>query len=196
MKLFPDYKTATNAAYQLLADMDSFSLSTNVLAIAEQLPDCKILTYGQASFLYGFPMSLLLGESEYGFSIVRKHQRIILYNESMPISCIRFTIAHEIAHKVLDHKDEEDPAAEKEANCFARNILCPIPVVKRYNLTSALDYVSLFNVSDTMACISWEHRSSDEYYITSDLYSLIDDKVVAYILGFESLDSFYAFMSA
>lgn len=191
MKLSPDYRTATNAAYQILADTTPFSFSTNVFAIAEEMPNCRILTYGQASSLYGFPIELLTGESEYGFSIVHDEYRIILYNENIPISCIRFTIAHEIGHAVLGHYDEEDPAAEKEANCFARNFLCPIPVVDGLEICTVSDYVSIFNVSEHMARVARTQSSSDRYYINAYLEEIINDKLFAYMNGYENVAEFY-----
>lgn len=94
---YPNYRRATNAAYELLIHYASFSLATNVFAIAENfLGNCKLLTYGQASFLYGYTVGNLLEVSEFGFSIVNGDKRIILYNEAMPLGSIRFTIAHEI----------------------------------------------------------------------------------------------------
>lgn len=196
MKLFPDYQRATNAAYKVLANMKGFSFSTDVFAIVQRLPNCRILAYGQAAMLYGVHHSLLIQNSEYGFSIVKNGRRIILYNENMPFSCIRFTIAHEIGHAVLEHEDENNTFAEKEANCFARNLLCPIPVVESFNLESPSDYVSLFNVSESMANVSWSYRSSDHYYISQEFYSFIEDRATAYMLGFDSVWSYYKAISA
>jgi len=73
----------------------------------------------------------------------------IAYNASHNIERIRFSIAHEIGHLVLEHKyysigENEEPAVKKEADDFATEILMPsskfINSVKA-NLT--LDPVSL-----------------------------------------------------
>lgn len=196
MKTFPDYQQATNAAYEVVVSMEDFSLATDVFAVVQRMPNCRLLSYGQALIVYGVPESILMENSEYGFSIVKNNCRIILYNENMPLSCIRFTVAHEIGHAVLGHTDEQDPNAEKEANCFARNLLCPVPVIDSYNLETPSDYVSLFNVSESMASVSWNHRGSDYYYIKPELYSAIEDRATAYILGFESVWSYYRYLSA
>lgn len=196
MITFPDYKKATNAAYKLIAERDQFSLATNVFAIAEQLDNCKVFTYAQTTFLYGTPLDNLLAASEYGFSIKNQGNRIIYYNEKMPLVCIRFTLAHEIGHAVLNHQDEDDPLAEKEANCFARNLLCPAPVISALELLFAKDYVAVFDVSADMARVAINHHSSDAYYIDKSYSEIIDDKLYAYNLGYESLAEFAKYMLA
>lgn len=193
---FPDYRKATNAAYKLIAERDQFSLATNVFSIAEQLENCRIYTYGLTSYLYGTSLECLASVSEFGFSIQKGNKRIIYYNEKMPLACIRFTLAHEIAHAVLQHEDEDDPAAEKEANCFARNLLCPVPVINAMELESIDDYMSVFNVSTQMACVAVNYRSSDRYYIDRAFLEIIDDKLCAYHLGYESLSEFERYILA
>nr|WP_325301954.1 ImmA/IrrE family metallo-endopeptidase [uncultured Dysosmobacter sp.] len=197
MSHYPDYKKATNAAYELLALKISFSLATNVFAIVEDLLDnCKLLTYGQACFLYGYTPEMLLEASKYGFSIVHRNRRIILYNETVPLGCIRFTIAHEIGHFILKHRDEHDPSAEKEANCFARNLLCPIPVVSGMSLETIQDYVSLFDVTTQMATVSFDRQSSDKYYISSENWNLISEMLDAYMMGFANINEYHQFLAS
>lgn len=196
MITLPDYKKATNAAYKLIAERDWFSIETNVFAIAEQLNNCRLYTYGLANFWFDIPLEVLLANSEYGFSIVKNGKRIIYYNEKMPLPCIRFTLAHEIGHAVLGHQDEDDPAAEKEANCFARNLLCPSPVISAFELLFIRDYVSAFNVSAEMACIAIQHHKSDAYYIDPEYEEIINDKIYAYNLGYDSLLEFEKYMFA
>lgn len=198
MITFPDYKKATNAAYKLIAERDQFSLATNVFAIAEQLENCRVYTYGQTNYLYGRPLEDLLAESEYGFSIVHKKtgNRIIYYNEKMPLACIRFTLAHEIGHAVLTHQDGDDPLAEKEANCFARNLLCPAPVISAFNLLFVRDYVAVFDVSADMARIAISHHGSDAYYIDESFSDIINDKIYAFNEGYDSLAEFEQYMLA
>ena len=187
---YPNYRTATNAAYKLIAERDSFSIQTNVLEIAEQLENCRVYAYGLTNFCFDIPLEVLLANSEYGFSIKRGNKRIIYYNETKPLACVRFTLAHEIGHAVLGHKDEEDLAAEREANCFARNLLCPLPVAKAYNAETDDDYISLFNISEPMAKVTVERRASDAYYIAEEYAAVIRDKLYAFNMGYESLVEF------
>ena len=193
---YPNYRSATNAAYKLIAERDSFSIQTNVFDIAEQLENCRVYAYGLTNFCFDTPLEVLLANSEYGFSVKKGNKRIIYYNETKPLACIRFTLAHEIGHAVLGHMDEEDPAAEKEANCFARNLLCPLPVAKAYDAETEEDYVSLFNISEPMAQVTVGRRSSDAYYISEKYDSIIKDRLYAYNMGYESLVEFERYMYA
>lgn len=192
----PDYKTATNAAYKVLAERDWFSFETNVFGIIEQLENCRLYTYALANFWYDIPLDVLQANSEYGFSITRNDQRIIYYNETMPLPCVRFTLAHEIGHAVLGHKNADDPVAEKEANCFARNLLCPVPVASAMQLESASDYASVFNVSNQMARVAIDRRKSDAYYLNNTYSEIIHNKVYAFNMGYASLSQFERYMLA
>ena len=188
---YPDYREATNAAYQLLAKNPTFSLSTNVFYFAEHyIKNTILLTYGQACFLYGVTLDLLMAVSEFGFTIANGPKRAILYNENCPLGCIRFTIAHEIGHAVLGHTVEHDSSSEKEANCFARNFLCPIPVVLALRCNTIEEYVISFDVTERMAEVSLDKQNTDRYYIRSDLFNTLSDMFVAYILGYESADAY------
>lgn len=193
----PNYKKATNAAYQLLAKKKLLALTTNVISIVEDLlEDCVIITYGQACFLYGYTLELLSKVSEFGFSIISGNKRIILYNENVPYGSIRFTVAHEIGHAVLKHRDEEDPAAEKEANCFARNLLCPIPVVYGLDLKGPADYVRVFTVTERMAKVAFDKRAVDRYYIANDMYALLLDMLDAFMMEFDGVDEYYHYIAS
>lgn len=176
MNHIPNYRKATNAAYRLLAKRKSLTLTTNVMSIAEDLiENCIVITYGQACYLYGSTRDLLSRVSEFGFSCIQGKRRIILYNEEAPLGCIRFTIAHEIGHAVLEHLDEDDPGAEKEANCFARNLLCPVPVVYGLGLNAPQEFVQVFTVTEPMARVTLDRTKSDKYYIEDELWEQIFD---------------------
>ena len=195
---FANYRRATNAAYDILVKKKTFSIATDVFAIVETLlENCRLLTYSQACFLYGYCFEQLLEISEFGFSIISKNgNRIILYNETMPLGAIRFTIAHEIGHAVLGHIDEEDPTCEKEANCFARNLLCPLPVAEILGAYTISDYTALFSVTEVMAKTALAWRRSDNYYIDLELSVIIVDMLEAYNRGFDSLDEFLFYLAS
>lgn len=131
---------------------------------------------------------ILAEQSQHGFTIVNRKtdSRIILYNEEMPLHCIRFTIAHEIAHKVLCHSEEETEWEEKEANCFARNLLCPLPISDALGLQTEDDYVDAFDVSGSMAAVVVQRCSSDRYYLDRNLYNAIDEKFYLFLCSYDS----------
>ena len=178
----PDYRKATNAAYRLLAKRESLTLTTDVMSIAKELlENCIVITYSQACCLYGYTVELLSRVSEFGFSIVHEERRIILYNESASLGCIRFTVAHEIGHAVLGHCNEHDSGAEREANCFARNLLCPLPIICGLNLNDPQEFVHVFNVTEKMALVSLNWIKSDEYYIEEALWDRIFDMYMEFV---------------
>lgn len=192
-----NYNKATNSAYEYLSRCPVLSLATNVFYIIENLlPNCRLLSYGQACFFYAYSFNDLMEVSEYGFSILCNSHRIILYNENAPFGCIRFTLAHEIGHAVLGHQDEDDPISEKEANCFARNLLCPVPIVYGLNLCSVNDYTNVFAITDKMASVSIDYMHRDRYYITKDNWATISEMLDAYMFGFESVEEYKRFMAS
>lgn len=196
MSRHPNYVAATNAAYRVLIKQRSFSFTTDVFAIAWQLENCRLFTYGQACALYGFEWDDLIAQSEFGFTILSRcdNARIILYNETKPYYNMRFTIAHEIGHAVLGHSEENQLWEEQEANCFARNLLCPIPTVYAFDLQTDEDYVLTFTVSEQMANISNGKRDLDKLNISHDNWIAVSDMIEAYINGFESVDAFYWYL--
>lgn len=198
MSRYPDYRNATNAAYRLLIKQRSFSLTTDVFSIAEKIDNCRVFTYGQAHSLYGFPKQLLLEQSEFGFTIFRgkDNARIILYNEDKPLCNMRFTLAHEIGHAILNHSEENQLWEEQEANCFARNFLCPVPAVYAFSAETEIDYVNLFTVSAQMANISSGKRELDKLNISNDNWDAVSDMIAAFINGFESVDDFYWYLAS
>lgn len=198
-----DYRRATNEAYELLLSLPSFSLATDVFDVVKQLPDCIAITYQRAVNHYGAILGLdldrLIAQSDHGFTLIqfRTQRRIILYNDALPETCIRFTIAHELGHYMLGHLPDDHnnhtESEEQEANCFARNLLCPIPIVKSLSLATAEEYRSLFQVSAEMAAVAVKHRGSDLYHISNRNYSDTLDLFYQYYLDmdFRSLREFY-----
>ncbi|MBO5969524.1 MAG: ImmA/IrrE family metallo-endopeptidase [Clostridia bacterium] len=132
-----------------------------------------------------FKNFLDIAPSEHGFTIRSSHENsnfLVVYNERKSHSTIRFTLAHELGHIRLNHFCDDD-ISNKEANCFARNTLCPIPIINEFNLATASDYSSCFNISELMAKASILHKDSDLYYITNYNFSRINDKVYSYFTG-------------
>lgn len=83
-----------------------------------------------------------------GFSLYKKNTYFIFYNTYM--NCkgrIRFTIAHEIGHIVLNHHflsdyEENKDEIEKQADYFAANILLPAVILKEnYHLTKNINFL-------------------------------------------------------
>lgn len=178
MNQIPDYAVATNYAYLLLAQLPVWRFETDVFYIASLLENCAVKPY---SLVPGEDDGTHIFEkvSKYGFLARDKEsgKAIIFFNDKLPMETVRFTIAHEIGHFVLGHSDTDGPGAEKEANCFARNLLCPLPVADAFHLKDAGDYAAFFRVSKTMAKITLSQRHSDRDLITTSYYKSLAKKI-------------------
>ncbi len=169
----PDYYRATNLAYEVLTK-DKLMLPINLCSILRKFKSLKIVSYTEMAkrFDMSYFEFLEIATSNYGYlqrNPKKPWQAYIIYNDKKDRTTIRFTIAHELGHYILEHVDDDD-LSNKEANCFARNILCPIPVVQELNLKNHFEYMDVFAVSEPMAIVSLQRSESDYFYITHRLY--------------------------
>lgn len=174
-----DYFKATNSAYDTLIKYKVFSFPVNPTRIIQQLDWVALHTYYDLIERRGFSRVSFLdffASSEFGFTAKNKTHYIIFYNEQKDQAIIRFTLAHELGHVILGHTVDGDKE-NKEANCFARNLLCPIPVITEMGLHAEVQYVKAFNVSERMARCAIKHKDSDYYYITRDRYITYNSKL-------------------
>ena len=98
---------------------------------------------------------------------------IIFYNHSEPDTRVRFSILHEYAHYILNHKmnlKEEDPLyhiQELEANCFAAQLLMPEQLLRecsKRGKTISIDFImNSFSVSEK-AAKKRQHTLANTYY--------------------------------
>ena len=122
---------------------------------------------------------------EDGYSIFNGRNYCIAYNNTKPIKRINFTLLHEIGHIVLNHhkelnqntilKDnlskEEYKILENEANCFARNVLAPAPLVLK--ISPILGYRYLTNAFG----ISFVANNTRISLLSNDLKYLTDIQI-------------------
>lgn len=181
MTTSPDYSMATNMAYEVLSQYRNFSLPIYVKEIIGRYLDIRVLTYTEAELKYGLSSDILMERSNHGFTMVRRGKRIILYNEKKDLQIIRFTLAHELGHCILEHV-VDDEASDKEANCFARNVLCPIPVIKELKIQTVDDYVDVFAVSEPMAAASMGFAGYDFNLINHNLYNKMQNLLMCHTL--------------
>ncbi len=191
----PDYFFATNKAYDLLNEFSDYSFPTPIYYIIRNFDDIKLLSYTEAAKKCGISYDnfYLLVSSEYGFSVKdpNSNKTLILYNDRKDETVIRFTLAHELGHYCLKHYKDSD-TQNKEANCFARNLLCPVPVAMGFGLSNAIDYSNLFYVSEPMAQVAVDKRNCDYQNITTDNYSNLNDRAICGYQGI-SLAELYGY---
>ncbi len=177
----PDYFRATNLAYEILA-RDEMSLPINLFTILKHFDTLIVISYTEIAkrFNMTYWEYIKIAPSEHGFlqrSSSNPWQAYIVYNDKKDKKTIRFTIAHELGHYVLEHTEDGD-LENKEANCFARNLLCPIPVAFNFRLENPDEYMEVFAISAPMAKISIEHGGSDLHYISAHLFQVVTDLAV------------------
>lgn len=109
---------------------------------------------------------------------IRKDNRIIIYyNDTLDNQGLdRFTIAHELGHHFLNHSrllsrdtllrgmsDTEYCEIEKEANCFARNLLAPVYLMNSIGIApeDTGKISAIFGLSHQAAYIRYLHFRAD-----------------------------------
>ena len=89
-------------------------------------------------------------KDNWGITAYIKNIYIIFYDDKIPLTAQRFTIAHEIGHIVLGHFNEfNEFTKEKEANMFAVRILMPMCVLYECRVDSVEEL-------EGMCCVSKE----------------------------------------
>lgn len=187
-KTFPDYEKATNAAYSELRNYNGGYPRVNIFALLKNYSRVQLHTFSESAAILGVTLDEFIkdySESYMGFTIYdfSKKRWLVYYNDAKCITTIRFTIAHELGHIVLGHT-KDNLHSDKEANCFARNILCPAPIIEDLNLNTCEDYCSCFNVSEPMAAAAKGNHSSDMYYISRENYDAISFNFASYLFGY------------
>lgn len=177
----PDYKHATNAAYEILKKYNGSLPNVEIQKIINMLSSVNIYKYSEIAKRFGigvYDFKYTIAPSEFGYTIfdTNEDRWLLIYNESKCKETIRFTLAHELGHIVLKHTDDNE-INNSEANCFARNILCPLPIRDYYDLKTPIEYSKCFFISEPMATATINHYDSDLYYISQYNYTIIQNKI-------------------
>ena len=72
---------------------------------------------------------------------------VVFYNDEMPEGRIRFSLMHELGHKVLNHKGERIERHEKEADFFASHILAPRMAIHYSKCKNHVNVAKQFDIS-------------------------------------------------
>lgn len=145
----PDYGLALSKSIEILEEVEIGTTPIYTQQIAKRFSRTIHLTsYKKFSEETGLTVDEIISafNSEDGACVYEKQTEkyIIFFNEDKPIERMRFTIAHELGHIFLEHhkiagndilarselSSKEYEMFEKEANCFARNLLSPAPLAK------------------------------------------------------------------
>ena len=127
----PKYKLANERAYEVLFLNQNISIPINPIDIKLDNIKIKIFSLQEWSKMNNVSIKALTcnGKCEDGYTLFykkgNKHYAFIFFNKDDGIDRQRFTIAHEIGHIALGHKDLNNIANEKEADTFASQLLLP-----------------------------------------------------------------------
>lgn len=193
MNRFPNYNRATNAAYEILKKYAGPYPQIDIMGIIFcKFPNIKTHTYSEMSKKFNIPF-YSFAPSEHGFSYYNHvaQKGNIFYNDTKDECIIRFTLAHELGHIVLGHVSSND-VDDKEANCFARNLLAPVPIRDEYRLQSINEICNCFDISEPAAGVVLRMNSNDHYYISRENYNDVNDRAYCYITGY-TLSELYGY---
>lgn len=149
--------------------IDEFPLP--IKEIIEQDRDVQLFTFNEFCKMTGYEMRKLInyGGSEEAFHIKKGNMYAIVYNNKIYKKRLRFTLAHEYGHFIMDHhgmgykktpilQDSRRTKLEEfEANSFASCLLFPLNVRYRYrNILSTNEVADMFNISYRAAEVALE----------------------------------------
>lgn len=146
-----ELRRAVNKAYQLRLKYGWKQSCFDVflpITVEDELNCCKFGTFCEMSGMKREAL-LSLGTSADGFTVRQNGRSVIVYNEALPRTRQRFTIAHELGHIVLGH-ESDDKEKDDEADCFARNLLMPVLYARKAG-ADFRHYPALFDVSAAAA---------------------------------------------
>lgn len=167
-----DFAKAQQEAYTTLGKANVTSLPVDLRNIIAQYPNLSLMKYSavaEAESVSVEELAYLLDSEEGCLYYQGGGQYVIFYNDTVKHNQrVRFTIAHELGHYILNHLGEKETniaryslteiqseSLEQEANYFAKRLLAPIPAVdlyvKYYNKVTRKFINSAFDVSYQMS---------------------------------------------
>jgi len=162
----PNYRKAEKAAHELLQLNNVQELPVKVKKLSKHFPNLRIKTYSWFADNQGITIDEVcdFANSDEGCCYYKKttDQYLILYNDQVENKGrIRWTIAHELGHFMLKHNETTNKTTlgrsslsiseynvfEKEANCFARELLAPPTVITQLGRISVSDVQDICDMS-------------------------------------------------
>lgn len=126
---------SAKTALELLIQQNIRRFPVDMQTLIKQIPNIKLLTYRQAAAQLEMTLEELewLFPSQDAFTLraMKNTEKrfLICYQDQVSPARKRFTLAHELAHVLLEHGNEGS-TEDAQANCFAQHLLCPRPVLR------------------------------------------------------------------
>ena len=137
MKYAPDLSRAAELACRCILKLGIDTLPIRPAQVIAKCRNTLLMDYARAAESLG--MSLAEFEQKYGaadaftfrYTLADGHvSYLVCYRAGGNAARLNFTLAHELGHIVLKHHSGQ-PWEEREADCFAANLLCPAPILTR-----------------------------------------------------------------
>ncbi|MPW25982.1 ImmA/IrrE family metallo-endopeptidase [Alkalibaculum sp. M08DMB] len=189
----PNYTKALNQSIKVLKKYSIRRVPVDIMQIIQQLLDVKTYKYSELAKNRRCTIEEVieffgtdLGAIARNVSKSKKVRYIIYYNDTKNNTGLdRFTISHELGHYFLGHFKliTEDvlnrggfslrqyEAIEKETNCFARNLLSPVPLYNRIikdPMTLQQRVMSTFDISYKASRARIDLLTNDSYRVTDE----------------------------
>ena len=171
------YAYICNQILQIYRNLDGLSFPLDPRKPFQLMDNCKLMTYKTFSEINRCSLQevFLLCESQSGCTHddVSKNRYLVLFNSSTAnnnvLGRIRWTLAHELGHVVLNHlpyiaepliaehnfNNLSNPELEAEADYFAAAFLCPMPLFDILGVKSAKDIEITFGLSHEASECRW-----------------------------------------
>ncbi len=160
-------------ALKLLRRLEAVHLPLDPLTMARKIPHTRAKSYSEYAVYSGQSTAPLRQVSDYGYTLRRPGGRsMILYNADQSPESIRFTVAHELGHLMLCHPSDAGPL-DWQADCFARQLLCPLPYADELGLREAAAYQMVFSVTRDVAEQALSQRREDRALLDPALYAAV-----------------------
>ena len=138
----PDYNKAATKATETLLKYGINSTPISPLQILKRIDNVIVTSFSEMSDSNGMSRRELVpmfGRNRDAISSIHtengKQIYVVAYNAMLPMSIVQKTLARELGHIVLKHKDGGQKNS-LEADCFACHLLCPRPVVHFLQVTN------------------------------------------------------------
>ncbi|WP_053093121.1 ImmA/IrrE family metallo-endopeptidase [Streptococcus constellatus] len=186
----PRYKFATQMALTTFTYFNVLNFPVDIKTLIKS-EGIKLKKYSTVAKKVGITVEEVCKEYQTNLAYIFRDSAgnyAIAYNDTKPEYLIRFSLAHELGHYVLLHLEDFDETVlryrgsnlteekysvlEREANCFARNLISPAPIA---DLIPQEVYQEYFGIGFEAEQTRIGRLSSDKYY-TKLLSNDIDKK--------------------
>lgn len=152
----PNYNKAEHLARQLILKQrySAFNIDPKCLVLSKNIIFESFQNYSTKVWMNS-PFIVGRNLLDSGCLLKYKGINLILYNDTIKKERLKWTLAHELGHVLLEHK-KDTSVEEIEANCFATELLMPQIVMLELNclIDGRLDariVCDMFGVSKTAA---------------------------------------------